>query len=395
MERDDRDGRHARAAAPRRFGAGDEIAATSGVPVLDAVDGLPAGARRPARDLGDRGHLLPRRVRLDARRLLRRRSVLRGLRLPDHVTADRGARTNRADRAAPVLGAPGAPVAAGTRCGARHGGDVDGRVRVRRTAFPDATRPAVVDVLRRQLGPGPWRRALLRGGRSTAAPAPVEPRGRGAVVPDLAVRVRAVDAPAAHTDAMRRLAGRPRGRDHDVHVLAPFGWPVVARRPCVRGIGSHQLHVPVDVHPLDRTAARGGGRVRVATVAYTHRGPARPGTPTRRCMRRRDRDARLHLRCGDDHRRLRVPVAAAARFGVVVGGGVDGRAPGRARREGGVLDDAAGRDRSSELRAVPLALADLRVRRRYGWIRRPVRARARGHCGRVRALLPVHRDADP
>ena len=173
------------------------------------------------------------------------------------------------------------------------------------------------------------------------------------------------------------------------------GGPSLIGGPGVRGIGSHELHVPVDVHPLDRTAARGGGRVRVATVAYTHRGPARPGTPTRRCMRRRDRDARLHLRCGDDHRRLRVPVAAAARVGVVVGGGADGRAPGRARREGGVLDDAAGRDRSSELRAVPLALADLRVRRRDGWIRRPVRARARRHRGRVRALLPVHRDADP
>ena len=89
---------------------------------------------------------------------------------------------------------PGAPVAAGARCRARHGGDVGGRVRVGRTALPDATRPAVVDLLRRQLGPGPRRRALLRGGRSTAAPAPVEPRRRGAVVPDLAVRVRAADA---------------------------------------------------------------------------------------------------------------------------------------------------------------------------------------------------------
>ena len=60
------------------------------------------------------------------------------------------------------------------------------------------------------------------------------------------------------------------------------GGPSLIGGPGVRGIGSHELHVPVDVHPLDRTAARGGGRVRVATVAYARCGPARPGTPTRR-----------------------------------------------------------------------------------------------------------------
>ncbi len=59
------------------------------------ADGLSAGSRRVAGDLGHRRHLVPRRLRLDARRIPRRRGLLRRVRVPHHVVADRGAREER------------------------------------------------------------------------------------------------------------------------------------------------------------------------------------------------------------------------------------------------------------------------------------------------------------
>ena len=136
--------------------------------------------------------------------------------------------------------------------------------------------------------------------RPAAAAAPVEPRRRGAVVPDLAVRVRAADA---HAGSPRRSVPAGWSASRSRSWRSRSGSTPVARRCSAAlrlfdGVGPHELHVPVDVHPLDRTAARGGGRVRVAAVAYAGRGAARPGTPARRRVRRRDRDARVHLRRG-------------------------------------------------------------------------------------------------
>ena len=256
--------------------------------------------------------------------------------------------------------------APGPRCSSRHGRDVGGGVRVRRAVVAAPTRPAVVDLLRRQLGSDPRRRALLRGRRPAAAATPVEPRRRGAVVPALAVRVRR----CWRASGSRRRSARAGWSASRSTIMAFTFWlhsgdsPLLGGPPALfDGVGSNEPHVLVDGHPVDRPAARRGGGVRVAPVAYAGCGAARPGTAARRRVRRRDRDAGVHLRRRRDHRGLRVPVAAAARVAAVVGRGAHRRAPVGARRTRRVLHDAAGRDRPPQLRPVPVALADLRVRR--------------------------------
>ena len=229
--------------------------------------------------------------------------------------------------AAPVLDAPGAPVAAGTRCGARHGGDVDGRVRVATSSSPrcDAT-------CRGRCSTSPT------GARSSAT-----------------CRTSRGDPPL-----LRHLWSL--AVEEQWYLIWPFAFVLLTRRrltptQCAGWLvglavaimtftfwlhsgGPSLIGGPV-FDGVDRTNfmylstfTRSTGLLLGAAAAFVWRPwrtpsrPARPGPPTRRGMRRRDRDARLHLRCGDDHRRLRVPVAAAARVGVVVGGGADGRAPG-------------------------------------------------------------------
>ena len=155
----------------------------------DALDGLPAGARRPARPVGDRRDLLPRRVLVDARRVLRRRGVLRRVRLPDHVAAPRRARSHRRHQPPSVLAAPRPTPAAGSVHRARRRRRVVDLRRHRRAAVAAAARPAVGDLLRRQLGPDRRRRAVLQRRPAAAAPR-VEPRRRGTVVPVLAAGVR-------------------------------------------------------------------------------------------------------------------------------------------------------------------------------------------------------------
>ena len=279
---------------------------------------------------------------------------------------------------ASVLDAAGAPAAAGARSScsstvstwtAVFGSD-EQRV-------ADAARPAVVDLLRRQLGPDPRRRAVLRTRRSAAAPAPVEPRRRGAVVPDLAVRVRAADPQAAHTDAMCRLAGRRRGRRS---WCSRSGSTAVDRR-CSAARSACSTGSDRTNFMYLSTFTRSTGLLLGAAAAFVWRPWRTPvaaqHVPGRQTRRRRAAWRSAMLVCifgvAVDHRGLRVPVAAAARVDVVVGGGADGGAPGGARRPRRVLDAAARRDRSPELRPVPLALADLRVRRRDARLGRPVR----------------------
>ena len=100
----------------------------------------------------------------------------------------------------------------------------------------------------------------------------------------------------------------------------------------VRRRRPRQLHVPVDVHPGRRPAARRGGGLRVAA-----RGAAL-GTapiPGRRARHGRRRCALGGLACiavaASAHGRLRLPVAAAARVGAVARGGARRRPPGGAR----------------------------------------------------------------
>ena len=90
---------------------------------------------------------------------------------------------------------------------------------------------------------------------------------------------------------------------------------------------------------------------------------------------------------------LRVPVAAAAGVGPVAGRRPRRRPPGRGRDAPGARLPAARRHRRPQLRAVPVALADLRARRRDHGVRPPVRRRARRHRRRRRAVLPLRRGA--
>ena len=83
---------------------------------------LSARDRRPAGAGGARRLLLPRLGRLDARRLPRRRRLLRDQRLPDHLAAAARVPPRRPRPARPLLAAAGAAPAAGGR-GADRGDD--------------------------------------------------------------------------------------------------------------------------------------------------------------------------------------------------------------------------------------------------------------------------------
>ena len=79
---------------------------------------MPSMGYQPALDglrgpVGDRRDLLPRRVLVDARRVLRRRGVLRRVRLPHHLAAARRAGPVRPHQPRPVLAAPRPAAAAG------------------------------------------------------------------------------------------------------------------------------------------------------------------------------------------------------------------------------------------------------------------------------------------
>ena len=94
---------------------------------------VPTGAGWIARDLGARGHLLPRRRGMAARRVPRRRGVLRRLGLPDHVAAARRAAPLGRHLAPRLLAAPGPATPAGAVPAAHRG---VGLVRCSSTATP-------------------------------------------------------------------------------------------------------------------------------------------------------------------------------------------------------------------------------------------------------------------
>ena len=335
---------------------------------------------------------------MDARRVRRRRGVLRRLGLPDHRPAPRRARPQPAHQPPAVLAAPSAPAAPG----AVHDADGDGGVgddrRHRRRARPAAPRPAVGDLLRRQLGPDHRRRAVLVR-RSTAAASPVEPRRGRAVVPAVAAVVRGAEHPAA---APPRRRGGARGgvaRGDDRHVLAARQRPGAdpLRHRCVRRRRSHQLHVPGHLHPLCRLAPRGGGGARVAAVAMVTRRPP-PGHERAAARRRRGRRGRRPVRhrlLGEHPRRLRVPVAARPGLDPVARGRAHRRAPGRIVAPRRPVVAAAGGDRPPQLRALPLELADLRHPRGHPRLGAAGDGGPRRHRGRLGGVLSVRRAAGP
>ena len=103
--------------------------------------------------------------------------------------------------------------------------------------------------------------------------------------------------------------------------------------------------------------------------------------------------ARLHRRRGDADGRLRLPVAAP----VGDRAGADGRARGRPSGGDRHADDprlgAAGRRRTSQLRAVPLALAGVRPPRCHRRLRAPGGDRHGRHRGALREHVPLRRTA--
>ena len=169
--------------------------------------GRVAGARRRG------GHRVPRQQRLAARRVPRRRGVLRHQRLPDHAAAHRRARADGPGAPAPVLVGAGAATAAGAvhhadRPDGVHGGlparcprsaawRRDRRARLRVQLVPDLGRPGVHRV--RRLRP---------------ATSPVEPGRGGAVLPAVAAGDDRHPAPRGAARAERELGPRRRCRGH-------------------------------------------------------------------------------------------------------------------------------------------------------------------------------------
>ena len=185
--------------------------------------------------------------------------------------------------------------------------------------------------------------------------------------------------------------------------VAVMVWVVLAARRRarprrrVRRRRPRQLHVPVDVHPGRRAAARLRRGVRLAAVAVAgadgRRGP--PG----RVLDVAGGVAIGVLGCIAVGRRadrgLRVPVAAAAGVGAVARRRARRRPPGRGRDAPGAGLPAARRRRRAQLRPVPVALADLRARRRDHGVRPAGSSSRWPHGRRRRAVLPLRRGAGP
>ena len=172
------------------------------------------------------------------------------------------------------------------------------------------------------------------------------------------------------------------------------GVPAADGRRSVRRGRPGQLQLSVDDHASRRLVDGCRGGVRMAAVAIAERSPS-PEPPTRPGDGHQPRavDLRLH-RCPTD-RGLHVPVVVDGRVGAVVGRRARGRASRRSRIAADPVVDASGRDRQTQLWAVPLALADLRDRRRDPRLGAPV-PRSLGCLGnRGRGVLSLCRDAGP
>ena len=143
------------------------------------------------------------------RRLHRRRPVLRGQRLPDHVAAAARARAARAHRARRVLAPPRPAAAARARRAAA--GVLHRRLRrSAATCWSASAAGARRGDLQQQLAVPGGVVGLLRLDRARAVPQPVVARRRGAVLPALAAAARARAAARAALGAHRRGAAARR-----------------------------------------------------------------------------------------------------------------------------------------------------------------------------------------
>ena len=202
---------------PHEHGAGSRRCRTS------RARGLPAGRRRwvarrhrpagrprrAARPGDPRGAPLPPRPDLAARRVPRRRRLLRRLRLPHHHPAGARAGHRRPHRPARLLVAPraaAAPRTAGLRAGRRAARPAQRGRPARRHRAAGAGRHHV----HLELARDPRRNRLLRGHLTTAADEPVVPRRRGAVLPALATGRAGAARPRPSPGGARRV--RPRAR---------------------------------------------------------------------------------------------------------------------------------------------------------------------------------------
>ena len=346
------------------------------------------GPRRRPRLRGAGGDRVPPLAQAGARRVPRRRRLLRDQRLPHHhAAAPRGQplRSHRSDRVLDPAGPP-APPRARPRGRDEHRGGVarePGPARRRRPA--DGRRAHLQQQLARDLGGV----RLLR--RHLAGPVRdlLVPRGRGAVLPVLAHRPRG--DPGA--DAGRRPPGA-RGRRPRRRLRRPDGGPLRPGREPDARVLRHR-------HPPLRADDRCGGGLRVrrrrrragpAALAAAApmdrlRGARRPGHPEPAARPRR----RAHL-----------PRGPRARLDPERGGRRLAPGPVERLHEAG---DPATPDlgRRAVVRHLPLALAGDPPRRRAAAGHGPRVGPHPGERGAVprgdvragRGVVPVDRDAGP
>ena len=146
-------------------------------------------------------------------RLLRRRRLLRALGLPHHVAAGEGVERDGDDPAAPLLGRPGPPPAAGALPHGRRGGRRHGRL-AQDPGHPEHRRRRRLDrLLRLELVLDPHRRHVLQPlGAALAVPAHLVAGDRGAVLLGVAARRAGRAAAGIRSAAPGRRAGSPRPR---------------------------------------------------------------------------------------------------------------------------------------------------------------------------------------
>ena len=341
----------------------------------------PAGRRRAAR------RRLPRRA-ARSRRLQRRRRLLRDLRLRHHRHAAAGADVRRPHRPAALLRAARTPPAAGARAdgdgrrGARHAREPAGDA-----AHRSADRDRRLGVRRERL-PLPAPDRLLRRQRDArSAPAHVDARGRGAVLPRLPgapdprlgvhTRARRARPPAGHRRDRRRRLGR---------LVRPGGQ--------ARGrLGARRARVPGVLRLLQLADPRLGVRARSARRAG---GAVAREDAGALCRDRRWRRPRCD--CADrvrDSRDLGRSQGRRSRRRRNLRG--PARGSGRSRAGHPAARDGSRRlGRESLVQLVSLALAADRLRAGAVAGRHRGRDRRRGRLARAGvALVPLSRESDP